>query len=152
MKKKPFTFGIAVSRFNSEITDRLYTNCVRTLKKHGISETHIRTLRVPGGFEIPWAANELARSGACDAVICLGAILKGQTPQNDYISQATYTHIQKISLETRVPCVVGVITPNTYKQAVARTRGKFDRGTEAALAALDMAELKKNTRIKKKAR
>ncbi len=139
--KKP-RFGIVVSRFNKEITDKLYANCVRTLKKHGVAKSRIRTVRVPGGFEIPWAAQELARTKRFDAVICLGAILKGQTPQNDYMSQATCTHIQRISLETRVPCILGVIVPNTYAQALARTRGRFDRGTEAALAALEMAGLK----------
>jgi len=72
----------------------------------------------------------------------LGCVLKGQTPQNDYISQATYAHLQKISLETRVPCVTGILTPNNFKQAVARTKGEMDRGSEAALAALVMAEMK----------
>lgn len=135
-------FGIVVSRFNSEITSRLHANCVRTLKKKGVTDSRIRTVHVPGGFEIPWAAQELARTGRFDAVICLGAILKGQTPQNDYISQATYFHIQKISLETKVPVLLGVITPKTYAQAEARSRGRLDRGSEAALAALEMAELK----------
>lgn len=135
-------FGIVVSRFNSEITSRLHANCVRTLKGKGVTDSRIHTVRVPGGFEIPWAAQELARTGRFDAVICLGAILKGQTPQNDYISSATFYHIQKISLETKVPVLLGVITPKTYAQAKARSRGRLDRGSEAALAALEMAELK----------
>ncbi|MFH2203684.1 MAG: 6,7-dimethyl-8-ribityllumazine synthase [Elusimicrobiota bacterium] len=142
-------FGIVVSRFNEEITGKLHANCVRALKKKGVAGNRIHTVWVPGGFEIPWAAQELARSGRFDAVICLGAVLKGQTPQNDYISNATYIHIQRISLQTRVPCVVGVITPKTYAQAVARTRGKFDRGAEAALAALEMARLKIHGAVKK---
>ncbi len=139
---KKFSFGIVVSRFNTEITSALHRNCLRTLRRAGVAAGRIRTVWVPGGFEIPWAAQELARSKRFDAVICLGAVLKGQTPQNDYISQATFTHIQRISLETRVPCILGVITPKTWGQAVARTRGRFDRGKEAALAALEMAALK----------
>ena len=135
-------FGIVVSRFNSKITSRLHANCVRTLKKAGVTDSRIQTVHVPGGFEIPWAAQTLARTGRFDAVICLGAILKGRTPQNDYISQATYFHLQRISLETKVPVLLGVITPKTYAQAEARSRGRLDRGREAALAAIEMAELK----------
>ncbi|MFH1723924.1 MAG: 6,7-dimethyl-8-ribityllumazine synthase [Elusimicrobiota bacterium] len=138
-------FGIVVSRFNEEITGKLLVNCLRTLKENGVPARRIHVVRVPGGFEIPWAAQELARSRRFDAVICLGAVLKGQTPQNDFISAATFVHIQRISLETRVPCILGVITPKTWAQAVARTKGSFDRGSEAAQAALEMAALKAET-------
>lgn len=141
-------FGIVVSRFNEEVTDRLRKSCVKTLRSRGVAASRIRVVEVPGGFEIPWAAQELARSGRFDAVICLGAILKGGTPQNDYISRATCAHIQRISLETRVPCILGVITPNTWAQAMARTRGELDRGKESALAALETAALKKRGALK----
>jgi 6,7-dimethyl-8-ribityllumazine synthase len=134
--------GIVVSRFNEEITSTLHANCVKTLKKNGVPENRIDSVWVPGGYEIPWAAQEMALSKRYDAVICLGAVLKGQTPQNDYISSATYLHLQKISLQTRIPCILGVITPKTYAQALARTRGEMDRGKESALAALEMAALK----------
>jgi len=134
--------GIVVSRFNEEITSALHANCVKTLKKKGVPANHIDSVWVPGGYEIPWAAQEMALSKRYDAVICLGAVLKGQTPQNDYISSATYLHLQKISLQTRIPCILGVITPKTYAQALARTRGEMDRGKESALAALEMAALK----------
>ncbi len=139
--RKP-RFGIVVSRFNEAITGKLLKNCLKTLKKEGIAEKSIQVAHVPGGFEIPWAVNEIARSGRVDAVIALGCVLKGQTPQNDYISEATYAHLQSISIETRVPCVTGILTPNTYKQALARTKGEMDRGSEAALAALVVAEMK----------
>lgn len=139
---KKARFGVVVSRFNEAITGKLLRSCLKTLRKEGVDDGRVRVVHVPGGFEIPWAVNEMARSGRVDAVIALGCVLKGQTPQNDYISAATYEHLQRISIETRVPCVTGILTPNTYKQAVARTRGETDRGAEAALAALVMAEMK----------
>jgi 6,7-dimethyl-8-ribityllumazine synthase len=142
--------AIAVSRFNEKITGKLLENCLAALEDEGVPRKGVRVVRVPGGFEIPWAVQELARSGRFDAVIALGCVLKGQTPQNDYISQATYAHIQKISLETRVPCVTGILTPNNYKQAVARTKGAMDRGAEAAHAALEMAALKISGRAGKR--
>ena len=139
--RKP-RIGVVVSRFNEAITGRLLESCLKTLGKHGVGPGSVRVVHVPGGFEIPWAAQELALSGRFDTVIALGCILKGQTPQNDFISSATYFHLQRISLETRVPCVTGILTPNTYSQARQRTRGEMDRGAEAALAALVMAETK----------
>jgi 6,7-dimethyl-8-ribityllumazine synthase len=135
-------FAVVVSRFNEAITGKLLRSCLATLAREGCGEDRVSVVHVPGGFEIPWAVNEAARSGRVDAVIALGCVLKGQTPQNDYISAATYEHIQRISIETRVPCVAAVLAPNTYKQALARTRGAQDRGAEAAHAALMMAEIK----------
>jgi 6,7-dimethyl-8-ribityllumazine synthase len=139
--RKP-RFAIVVSRFNEEVTSALHKNCRRKLRSAGIPERNIHSVEVPGGFEIPWAAHELARSRKYDTVITLGCILKGSTPQNDMISQAVYTHLQRISIETRIPVVTGVITPKTYAQAVARTKGDMDRGKEAAEAALEMAAIK----------
>lgn len=139
--RKP-RFGIVASRFNAEITDRLLENCLKTLRERGVGRSAVRVLRVPGAYEIPWAAQELARSRRFDAVICLGAVLKGGTPQNDYIADAVIHALQRIALETRTPCILGVIVPDTWKQAVARTRGELDRGRESALAALEMAALK----------
>jgi len=139
--RKP-RFAVVRSRFNEEVTGRLLESCLKTLEKNGTSRRKVRVVEVPGGFEIPWAAASLARSGRCDAVICLGCVLKGGTAQNDYISQATFYSLQKISIDTGVPCILGVIVPKTWKQAMARTRGDMDRGEEAALAALEMAALK----------
>jgi 6,7-dimethyl-8-ribityllumazine synthase len=132
-------FGIVVSRFNEDITEALLKSCLAALKGH---ETTV--VRVPGGYEIPWAAQELALSGRFDALITLGAILKGSTPQNEHIARSTIQHLHEVALKTRVPCVLGVITPNTYAQAKARTKGRLDRGKEAALAALEMAELRRS--------
>lgn len=136
-------FAIAASRFNEEITDKLVASCVRTLTSRGVPASRIKTVRVPGAYEIPWAAHELARSGRYDAVICIGAVLKGETPQNDHISRAVIDAIGRIAVDTRVPCILGVITPRTWAQAVARTKGETDRGRESALAALEMAALKR---------
>ena len=136
-------FGVVASRFNEEITDALLASCRRTLAEAGVQESELRVVRVPGGFEIPWAAQRLASSKRFDAVICLGAILKGQTPQNEYIARSVFLQLHEISLSTGVPCVLGIITPATWAQAKARTRGKMDRGREAAEAALEMARLRR---------
>lgn len=137
-----YKFGIVAAKFNEEITDKLLANCVKTLTDAGVLKSNIVTARVPGSYEIPWAAQEMALSKKFDAVICLGAILKGQTPQNDHIAASAIAHIHSISLSTRVPCILGIITPKTYAQALARTKGSLDRGRESALAALEMAQLR----------
>ncbi|MCX5789548.1 MAG: 6,7-dimethyl-8-ribityllumazine synthase [Elusimicrobia bacterium] len=138
---KGLRFGVVVSRFNTEITEALLASCLRRLKDAKAAEPKV--VHVPGGFEIPWAAHRLAASGRFDAVICLGCILRGQTPQNGHISRSVFQHLHDISIATGVPCVVGVMTPNTWAQAVARTKGKLDRGVEAAEAGLAMAELRR---------
>lgn len=129
-------FGIVVSRFNSEITGALLDSCLATLRKHGARDADIRTVWVPGGYEIPWAAQELALTKRFDAIICLGCVLKGETPQNEHIAASTIHHLHTVSLSTRVPCILGVITPNTWAQAKARTKGALDRGRESAEAAV----------------
>lgn len=139
---KPPAFAIVVSRFNSEITGALRASCERTLRRRR-PKAVIKVVEVPGGFEIPWAVNRLASTGRFDVVISLGCVLKGQTPQNDHISRSVFQHLHDISLSTGVPCVTGIITPKTWKQAVKRTRGDFDRGREAAEAAVEMARLRR---------
>ena len=134
--------AIAVSRFNLKVTSRLLKNCEATLKDHGIGPEDIKTFSVPGGYELPWTVNELALSRRYEIVIALGCILKGATPQNDHISRSTIQHLHDVALSTRVPVILGVLTPNTYAQALARTKGGLDRGKEAALAALDMLALR----------
>ncbi len=136
-------FGIVVSRFNEEVTSKLLKSCLKTLKSRGVPSSEVRVVEVPGGYEIPWAAQELALTGRFSVIITLGAILRGATPQNEHIARSTISHLHDIALKTRVPCVLGIITPDTWRQAVARTRGSLDRGREAALAALDMAALRR---------
>ena len=140
MKKQKI--GIVVSRFNIDVTDRLLAGCLKTLAAAKIEESDISVVRVPGAYEIPWTLQEMALSKKYSVLITLGCILKGETPQNDYMAKSVVENIQKISLQTRVPCVLGVITPNTEKQALARTKGEMDRGKEAALAALEMLRIK----------
>lgn len=150
MKKFRFAkksrFGIAVSRFNGEITERLLKNCLSALAKAGVPRSRADVVEVPGGYELPWAAQELARSGRYDGVICLGAILRGATSQNEHIARSVIHHLHDISLATRVPVILGVITPDTWAQALARTRGALDRGKEAAHAAVAMAALRRPRR------
>lgn len=140
--------AIAVSRFNEEITSRLLASCLRTFKEEGWKDGQLKVVHVPGGYELPWTVNELARAGRYDAVVALGCVLKGETPQNDHISRSLVQSLHRVSVETRVPVILGVITPNTMAQAQARTKGEYDRGREAALAALEMVALREELRGK----
>ena len=142
MKSRP-RIAVAASRFNAEVTGRLLASCLRTLAGAGVPASAVKVVRVPGGFELPWAVSRLARSGRYDAVIALGCVLKGATPQNDHISRAVVFHLQGVALATGVPVILGVITPKTWAQALARCKGALDRGKEAAEAALAMAELRR---------
>lgn len=142
-KEKAASIGIVVSRFNEEITYRLLLNCVETLKAKGLPASCMRVVHVPGGYELPWAVQELAAARKFEILIALGCIMKGETPQNDHIARATIENLQKISLAHRVPVILGVICPDTEEQAKARTEGELDRGKEAALAALDMLRLRR---------
>ena len=135
--------AIAVSRFNEEVTSKLLNSCLKTLRAEGMTDAQLRVVDVPGGFELPWTVNELARSGKYTCVVALGCVLKGSTPQNEHISRSLVHQLHHISVATRVPVVMGVLTPDTWKQAVARTKGSLDRGKEAALAALEMAATRK---------
>ena len=146
MRKK--RAAVAVSRFNEEITARLLASCLKTFRNAGWTDSQLDVVFVPGGYELPWAVNELARAGKVDAVVALGCVLKGQTPQNDHISRSLVQSLHRISLDTRVPVILGVLTPNTWAQALARTRGSLDRGREAAVAALQMIALKEELRGK----
>lgn len=136
-------FGIVVSRFNTEFTERLLASCRKRLAGAGVADGDVEVVWVPGGYEIPWAANRLASTGKFDAVITLGCVLRGQTPQNEHISRSVFQRLHDISLATGTPCVLGIITPNTWAQATARTKGRMDRGLETAEAALEMAALRK---------
>lgn len=138
--------AVVVSRFNEEVTSRLLASCLKTFKAEGWTDGQLRVVHVPGGYELPWTVNELARDGSYAAVVALGCVLKGQTPQNDHISRSLVQSLHRISVETRVPVILGVLTPNTWKQAMARTKGALDRGKEAALAALEMVALREDLR------
>ena len=138
--------AIVKSRFNEETTSRLLASCLKTFKAEGWADAQLKVVEVPGGWEIPWAVQELARTNLYQAVVTLGCVLKGQTPQNDHLARSLVQSLHRISLETRIPVILGVITPNNAKQALARTKGGMDRGREAALAALEMIALKEELR------
>lgn len=138
--------AVVVSRFNEEVTSRLLASCLKTFKAEGWTDAQLKVVHVPGGYELPWTVNELARGGGYAAVVALGCVLKGQTPQNDHISRSLVQSLHRISVDTRVPVILGVMTPKTWKQAVARTKGGLDRGKEAALAALEMVALREELR------
>lgn len=138
--------AIVKSRFNEEVTSRLLASCLKTFKSEGWNDSQLKVVEVPGGWEIPWAVQELAKTDRYQAVVALGCVLKGQTPQNDHLARSLVQSLHRISLDTRIPVILGVVTPNTEKQALARTKGPMDRGREAALAALEMIALKEELR------
>ena len=135
-------FGIIVSRFNNFVTDRLLEGALDGLKSHGSEERNIDIVRVPGAFEIPLLAEKMAAGGKYDALICLGAVIRGDTPHFEYISDAVTRGIGHIVLQHRVPISFGVLTTNNVEQAMERAGTKTEnKGFEAALTAIEMANL-----------
>lgn len=136
------TFAIVSSRFNETIVNRLLDGCIDTLLRHGGSEEQITCVEVPGAFELPLAAQKLARSGKYTAVICLGTVIRGATPHFDYVCGQAASGILKTGLDTEVPVIFGVLTTDTIEQAIERSGTKAgNKGAEAALAALEMGNL-----------
>ncbi len=136
-------FGIVVSKFNAPVTGRLETSALDTLYHHGAREEAVQVVRVPGAFEIPLVAERLAQSGHYDAVLCLGAVIRGATPHFDFIGAAMSWGIAQVSRNAGVPVVFGVLTTNTMEEALARAGADVDRGAEAARTAIEMATLMK---------
>jgi 6,7-dimethyl-8-ribityllumazine synthase len=135
-------FAIVVSRFNSLVTQRLLDGALDALRRHGADENAITVVYVPGSFEIPLVAKRLAQSGAFDAVICLGCILRGDTPHFEYVASEAAKGIAQVALETGVPTIFGVVTADTLEQALERAGAKAgNRGFEAAMTAMEMANL-----------
>jgi 6,7-dimethyl-8-ribityllumazine synthase len=138
------TIAIAVARFNSLVTERLLAGALEGLKEHGVSEERIAIAWVPGSFELPFAALRFAESGRYDAVVCLGCVIKGETEHNEYINHAVANGLQEVGLRTGMPAIFGVVTTNSLEQALARAEeGTTNKGYEAALAALAMANLRR---------
>ncbi len=139
----PGRVGIVVAKWHSDITDKLLRDAVHTLQNGGIPQKSIIISRVPGCFEIPAAALWMKHSRKPDAVICLGCIIKGETPHFHFISQAVSHGIMELNLKHNIPFIFGVLTTNTLKQAEQRSGGKTgNKGAEAAQAAIDMMNLK----------
>jgi 6,7-dimethyl-8-ribityllumazine synthase len=136
------SFGIVVARFNDFVTARLLEGAVDTLVRLGAAEADIIVAWVPGAFEIPVAAAKLARAGNVDAVICLGTVVRGQTPHFDFVAGECAGGIARLSPETGLPVIMGVLTTETMEQAIDRAGGKMgNKGAEAAEAAAEMADL-----------
>lgn len=135
-------FGIVASRFNDFMTKELIAGCTDTLIRHGVDEKDVLVTLVPGAFEIPLVAQRLAKSKAYDAVICLGTVIRGSTPHFDYIASEVAKGTAKVSLDTGVPVIFGVITADTIEQAIERAGTKDgNKGKDAALSAIEMANL-----------
>lgn len=134
--------GIVVSRFNDFITSHLLSGALEALGQHGADEKDIEVVRVPGAFEIPMAAKKLCDAKKYDAVVCLGAVIRGATPHFDYVAGEAARGVATIAREAGIPVVFGVLTTDNVEQAVERAGGKSgNKGVDAALAAVEMATL-----------
>ena len=137
--------GIVVSRFNSFIGERLVEGALDALLRHGAEREHLVVVRVPGAFEIPLAAQKMAATGRYDALICLGAVIRGATPHFDYVSAEVSNGIATVSLAAGIPVTFGVLTTDTLEQAIERAGSKAgNKGFDAAMAAIEMANLYKS--------
>lgn len=139
-----FRFGIVASRWNEFISGRLVEGALDALKRLGASQEQVAIYRVPGAFEIPLMALRLAQSHKVDAIICLGTIIRGQTPHFDYIANEVARGISKAGLDTSVPVVFGIVTADTVDQAIDRAGVKLgNKGFEAAMTAVELVNLYK---------
>ena len=137
-----FKFGIIVSRFNDFISSRLVEGAMDALLRHGATEEQVSVVRVPGAFEIPLTAKKLAESGRYDAVICLGAVIRGSTPHFDYVAAEVSKGIASVALESRIPVTFGVLTTDNLEQAIERAGSKSgNKGYDGAMAAIEMVNL-----------
>jgi 6,7-dimethyl-8-ribityllumazine synthase len=137
-------FGIVIGRFNEFIGGKLLSGALDALKRHGVDEDSVEIAWVPGAFEIPLIAKKMAKLDKYDAVICLGAVIKGSTPHFDYVSSEVSKGIASVSLDTEVPVIFGVLTTDTIEQAIERAGTKAgNKGYDAAVTAIEMANLLK---------
>ena len=146
-------FGLVVSEFNSLVTERLQAGAIDALCRHGVNDDDIDVVLVPGAFDIPLFAKKMAASGRYHALICLGAVIKGETPHFDYIASAMTQGVKEIMLTHGLPVTFGVLTTESVDQALDRAGAKLgNKGTEVALSAIEMVnalkELEKETRKK----
>jgi 6,7-dimethyl-8-ribityllumazine synthase len=140
-------FAIVVSRFNSFIGERLLDGAVDTLVRHGVERSDIEIIHVPGAYEIPLAAKTLAVGKNVDAIIALGAVIRGETPHFDYVAGECASGLSKVSLDFDIPVGFGVLTTNTVEQAVERASCKAgNKGVDAAMSAIEMVNLLRQLR------
>lgn len=142
---KGIKIGIVVGRFNEFIVSKLLGGALDGLKRHGLEEDNIEIAWVPGAFEIPLIAKKMAKSNKYDAVICLGAVIKGSTPHFDYVCAEASKGIASVSLNTEIPVIFGVLTTDSIEQAIERAGTKAgNKGYDAAVSAIEMVNLLKN--------
>lgn len=135
-------FGIIVARFNSFIGERLLEGAIDTLMRSGASDDNIEVLRVPGAYEIPLVAQKMARSGRYDAVICLGAVIRGATPHFDFVANEAAKGIAQASMDADLPIIFGILTTDTIEQAIERAGTKAgNKGADCAMTAIEMVNL-----------
>ncbi|MEI7499533.1 MAG: 6,7-dimethyl-8-ribityllumazine synthase [Bacteroidota bacterium] len=141
---KGLKFGIVIARFNEFISGKLLSGCLDGLIRHGADEGNIHVAWSPGSFEIPLLAKKLALTKKYDAVICLGAVIRGATPHFDYVASEVSKGVAHVALETGLPVIYGVLTTDNIEQAIERAGTKSgNKGFDAALAAIEMANLMK---------
>ena len=139
---KGMKFAVAASRFNDFISSRLIDGAVDALTRAGADEKDIQLFKVPGAFELPIIAKKLAKSGRYDAIICVGAVIRGATPHFEYVSAEVSKGIASVGLETEIPVSFGVLTTDTIEQAIERAGTKAgNKGWDAAMAAIEMVDL-----------
>ncbi|NLV76957.1 MAG: 6,7-dimethyl-8-ribityllumazine synthase [Tissierellia bacterium] len=138
-------FAIIVGRFNEFISSKLLSGAIDGLNRHGAKEDEIEIIWVPGAFEIPLVAKKLAKSNKYDAIICIGAVIRGSTPHFEYVSNEVAKGIANVSLSTEIPIIFGVLTTDNIEQAIERAGTKNgNKGYDAAITAIEMANLLKN--------
>jgi 6,7-dimethyl-8-ribityllumazine synthase len=139
--------AIVVARFNAYVTERLLAGALAALRDKAVPDDAVVVVRVPGAFEIPLAARELAASGRFDAVVCLGAVIRGDTPHFDFVAQSATGGLGRVMLDTGVPIAFGVLTTNTVEQALDRSvEGKSNKGAEAVETVIEMIAVKRAIR------
>lgn len=142
LEAKGLRFGIVVSRFNEFISSKLLSGCLDGLTRHGADEDSIHIAWSPGSFEIPLVAKKMAQSGKFDAIICLGAVIRGATPHFDFVAAEVSKGVAQVSLETGIPVIYGVLTTDSIEQAIERAGTKSgNKGFDAALAAMESANV-----------
>jgi 6,7-dimethyl-8-ribityllumazine synthase len=140
-------YGILVARFNGFIVESLQTGAIDALKRHGVTAEHIEIVKVPGAYELPLAAQAMAVSGEYDAIIALGAVIRGSTPHFDYVAGEAAKGLGAVAMDNELPVIFGVLTTDTIEQAIERAGTKAgNKGAEAAITAIEMVSLLRKLR------
>ncbi len=135
-------FTLIVARFNSAVVDNLQAGAIDALRRHGVPEAKINVVKVPGAFELPLIAKKIASLADCDAIIALGAVIRGGTPHFDFVAGECSSGLARVSLDSGIPIAFGVLTTDTIEQAVERSGSKAgNKGADAAMTALEMVSL-----------